>query len=97
MQFIGEFEINSVVGATIGRPPKNGLKSMKRAADDRPYRFLPSPNTPTNQNLTTKPSISLNIISFLTPCVNRDTKMQENFQKILDLRIKIGYYITVCL
>ena len=38
--FIGEFEINSVVGATIGRPPKNGLKSMKRAADDRPYKIF---------------------------------------------------------
>ena len=28
LEFIGEFEINSVVGATIGRPPKNGVKSM---------------------------------------------------------------------
>ena len=43
--------MNSVVGATIGRPPKNGLKSMKRAADDRPYRFSSSSNSPTNQNL----------------------------------------------
>ena len=40
LQFSGEFEINSVVGATIGRPPKNGLKSMKRAADDRPYKVF---------------------------------------------------------
>ena len=32
--------MNSVVGATIGRPPKNGLKSMKRAADDRPYKVF---------------------------------------------------------
>ena len=51
LRFIGEFEMNSVVGATIGRPPKNGLKSMKRAADDRPYRVSPSQNFSTNQNL----------------------------------------------
>ena len=88
--------MNSVVGATIGRPPKNGLKSMsagrrgrrplqfvereipyretifnrficrgrrprrsakdefksmKRAADDRPYRVSLSQNFSTNQNL----------------------------------------------
>jgi len=38
LRFICEIKINSVVGATIGRPPKNGLKSTQAGDQWSPLR-----------------------------------------------------------